>query len=149
MSVPEPQGRRGRLWHAAAWLTGLAILLSIVFFIHSLATSWALGLLEHHAGDPLWVYLALIGSALLVLAGPAILLAGLFAVRRSWVAGGVLLLGGGFLTTGLMHLYPSHAMALHNSIWGEIAEAFGLLLAIVVVLFGFIDAWRNRHSTHR
>jgi hypothetical protein len=149
VAMPETLAKGGRPWQVAAWLSAVGILFSVVFLVHAVATSWAVWLVEHHAGDPLWVHVAVVGSALLVLAGPAIMLAGLFAIRWSWLAGLVLLLGGGFLTTGMMHLYPNHAMGLHDSAWGEVAEGFGLLLALVVGVLGIIGAWRMRRSAGR
>jgi hypothetical protein len=133
-----------RPWRVAHRASLAAVVVAAAFLVHSLASSYALELVAHHAGDPVSVHVALVGSALLVLGGPAILLAGLVTVRGRLGIGTGLLLAGGFLTVGLFHLYPTHALGLGHGGWGESAEAAGLLLAVGVAIVGWAEAWRLR-----
>jgi hypothetical protein len=147
--MPEAYGKKGWFWQTARSLAGVGVLLSIMFLLHALVSGQARDFLAHHAGDPLWVHLSVIGSALLLFAGPVILLVGLHTIRKSLVGGVILLLLGGFLSAGLLHFYPGHIIGLNDTFWGTAAEAFGLLLPLAVVLLGFIHAWRARRTVDR
>jgi hypothetical protein len=142
--MAEAYAKRGWFWQTAASLAGVAVLLSIMFIAHALVTGRALDFLAHHAGDPLWVHLSIIGSGLLLFGGPVVLLAGLYVIGQSLAGGAILLLGGGFLSVGLLHFYPNHVVGLNDTFWGTAVEAFGLLLPLAIVLLGFIHAWRAR-----